>query len=197
MASTRHQRQRQPLASCGGRRLVAIARDFRPAIREKRLPAEVFELPDDQIALFLRHLWATDGCIHVRSGKGSHNAFFATASVGLARDVAALLLRLGIVARLARGPSVWIVTLRGVDSLTRFLNAVGAFGPRVEQADRLRAALNRGPDGAITSTRYPSTCSALSDPKWLRAVSQLGRWLPCAELPTGERPISVSRRQGR
>ena len=30
---------------------------------EKFVPAPVFALPDEQVALFLRHLWATDGCV--------------------------------------------------------------------------------------------------------------------------------------
>ena len=30
---------------------------------EKFVPAPVFGLPDEQVALFLRHLWATDGCV--------------------------------------------------------------------------------------------------------------------------------------
>ncbi len=30
---------------------------------DKFVPAEVFATPNDQVALFLRHLWATDGCI--------------------------------------------------------------------------------------------------------------------------------------
>ena len=30
---------------------------------EKFVPPEVFALPNDQVALFLRHLWATDGSV--------------------------------------------------------------------------------------------------------------------------------------
>src|SRR5690606_28385506 len=62
---------------------------------EKRLPEKVFRLPKPQQALLLRRLWATHGCIHVRTpGKrGSHRVSFATASKGLAEDVAAMLLR--------------------------------------------------------------------------------------------------------
>ena len=30
---------------------------------EKFVPQEVFALPNDQVALFLRHLWATDGSV--------------------------------------------------------------------------------------------------------------------------------------
>src|SRR6185437_9282004 len=69
---------------------------------EKRLPEQVFTLPDDQIALLLRHLWATDGSVIVPPPGVRHapRVYFATCSARLAQDVAALLLRLGIVARL-------------------------------------------------------------------------------------------------
>ncbi|MCI5220938.1 MAG: hypothetical protein D3914_17520, partial [Candidatus Electrothrix sp. LOE2] len=41
-----------------------------------------------------RHLWATDGSIHV--GKEKPRIYFSTASELLIRDVAALLMRFGI-----------------------------------------------------------------------------------------------------
>jgi replicative DNA helicase len=115
---------------------------------EKHLPREVFELPDVQVALLLRHLWATDGTIHVRrkGQRGAHRISFSTCSPLLAADVAALLLRLGIVARTKRVLQagyrpVYEVHVLGVDQQLGFLDRVGAFGPRVEQADRLREAL--------------------------------------------------------
>jgi replicative DNA helicase len=115
---------------------------------EKRIPGAAFRLRDRQIALLLRHLWATDGCIYippvgVRSGA---RAYYATNSAGLAGDVAALLLRLGIVARLktvSRGhhrPSHHVL-ITGSEGLSRFLEVVGAFGPRAAQSVRLNAWL--------------------------------------------------------
>ncbi len=120
---------------------------------EKRLPADVFRLPDVQVATLLRHLWATDGTIWTRvRGKGSHRVQFGTSSQGLARDVAALLLRLGIVARVSttpqrRGRPVWNVLVSGARSQALFLERVGAFGPRATQATRLREALARATPG--------------------------------------------------
>ncbi|MCC6310497.1 MAG: replicative DNA helicase [Trueperaceae bacterium] len=114
--------------------------------REKRLPELVFALPRSQQALLLRHLWATDGCIHVRDRgqKGSHRVFFSTSSRLLAEDVAALLLRLDIVAAI-REPSgtrgAWSVEVSGAEQQRRFLRDVGAHGPREEQAKRLAEAL--------------------------------------------------------
>jgi replicative DNA helicase len=113
---------------------------------EKRLPDAVFRLPKPKQALLLRHLWARDGCIHVRSEKqrGSHRVFFATASGGLAEDVAALLLRFEIVAKL-KAPTgsqrVWTVDVSGSEEQLRFLSDIGAFGLRAAQAERLARAL--------------------------------------------------------
>jgi replicative DNA helicase len=115
---------------------------------EKRLPSEVFRLANEQVALLLRHLWATDGSISPR-GAGSRGAgriYFSTCSVDLSSDVAALLLRLGIVARvrtvLKSGcRPVYTVDVSGSTQQLRFLDKVEAFGPRVAPALSLRAVL--------------------------------------------------------
>jgi replicative DNA helicase len=115
---------------------------------EKRVPAEVFRLKNEQIALFLRHLWATDGTISVRSEgqRGGHAVMYSTNSPGLAQDVLALLLRCGIVARVytvQKGTyrPTHLVTVSGVESQRQFLDCVGAFGPRQQKAELLRQAL--------------------------------------------------------
>jgi replicative DNA helicase len=117
---------------------------------EKRLPPEVFTLPDEQIALLLRHLWATDGSVTLRrpGQKGSARVYFATCSPFLADDVAALLLRLGIVARLrvvhgsGRHP-VHTVDISGTPFQLRFAKVVGGVGPRAEPIERLIASLSQ------------------------------------------------------
>ena len=114
---------------------------------EKRLPRQVFALPDEQLALLLRHLWATDGCIHVRArGRGAHRVYFSTSSVGLAEDVAALLLRVGIVARVRmtaqrNARACYSVEVVGSEHQKIFLHRVGAFGPRAAQAAELATRL--------------------------------------------------------
>jgi replicative DNA helicase len=115
---------------------------------EKRLPGEVFTLANDQVALLLRHLWATDGTISVRrpGSRGSSAVNFSTSSRRLAGDVAALLLRLGIVARIhtvhQRGARpCHVVAVSGAESQRAFLRGVGAFGPRVAPAAALEDAL--------------------------------------------------------
>jgi replicative DNA helicase len=115
---------------------------------EKHLPGAVFSLPDEQIALLLRHMWATDGTISPRKAgaRGGHGVHFTTCSRRLADDVAALLLRLGIVARIATVKTgyqrpVHMVWVSGVESQRLFLDRVGAFGPRRNAATRLSAAI--------------------------------------------------------
>ena len=114
---------------------------------EKRVPECAFRLGNTQIGLLLRHLWATDGTITPRAkGRGDHAVVFSTNSLGLALDVAALLLRLGIVARLQQVQQgkyrpMHIVRVSGGADQQRFLDRVGAFGPRKAGAEKLAAAL--------------------------------------------------------
>lgn len=130
-----------------GRWLKALG-IFGERSHEKRLPEAVFGLANPQLALLLRHLWATDGCISTRraGARGAPRVYFSTASEHLARDVAALLLRFGIVGRIrkavpAKGRPVFSVDVNGVDQQLRFLDQIGAFGPRLAPAQALRAAL--------------------------------------------------------
>jgi replicative DNA helicase len=110
---------------------------------EKRLPPAVFTLSRDRIGLLLRHLWATDGSITLRrTGRGAPRVYFSTCSKGLAYDVAALLQRIEIVARIrvvqpARGRPCYSVDVSGVAAQRRFLDIVGGFGPRAAPAASL------------------------------------------------------------
>jgi replicative DNA helicase len=115
---------------------------------QKQLPTEVFSLANSQIALLLRHLWATDGTISpARPGRrGGHKVSFTTCSRRLAEDVGSLLMRLGIV---SRAHSVKVGHYRPVymvhvsaESQPAFLQEVGAFGPRRESAALLAEALS-------------------------------------------------------
>ncbi len=111
---------------------------------EKRLPPEVFTLADRQIALLLRHLWATDGSVTLRKPgqRGAARVYFATCSQVLANDVAALLLRLGIVASIrcvhaGAGRPMYTVDVSGADAQKQFVSTVGGMGPRAGAVDRL------------------------------------------------------------
>ncbi len=114
---------------------------FNQRSHEKRVPREIFSLPNNQVALFLKHLWATDGCIHTRTG-GSCISYYSTNSRELAFDVASLLQRFGIVGRIGstRKGSYrpqYHVKITGRAQLTTFLHEIGAFGPRIHQTKEL------------------------------------------------------------
>jgi replicative DNA helicase len=122
---------------------------------EKRVPDEAFRLNTDQVATLLRHLWATDGAIYSRKkgAVGSDRVYFSSNSPGLASDVAALLLRLGIVARIREVRQdpyrpAYTVDVSGAIDQARFLETVGGFGPRRAPASRLIRLLE---------TRKPNT----------------------------------------
>jgi len=102
---------------------------------EKRVPDAVFTQPEGEIAHFLRHLWATDGCIRLVRGTSPRAAvYYASSSERLAHDVQALLLRVGIVARVARigqgakGRDQFHVIVSGKPDVLRFADVVGTVG---------------------------------------------------------------------
>ena len=117
---------------------------------EKRIPRDMFRLSNRQTCTLLRHLWATDGSINTRNAnlRGGNRVYFATNSSGLASDVAALLLRLGIVARIRKVDQkpkyrpMFTVDVSGADDQRRFLEKVGAFGPRLNRARQLSRKLS-------------------------------------------------------
>jgi replicative DNA helicase len=110
------------------------------------VPAEIFGLANGQISLFLRHLWATDGCISVKATPSPAAVFFCTCSRRLAGDVAALLLRLGIVSRTRTTAKdgyrpVYSVHVSGAPAQRSFIEKVGSFGPRDAPAMKLATAI--------------------------------------------------------
>lgn len=108
---------------------------------EKRIPDRVFAQSPAGIGVFLRHLWATDGCVQLVSGKRPRPAiFYATSSAQLAWGVQSLLLRLGINARVrpvaqgAKGRDQFHVIVGGQEDVRRFASLVGAVGRQRTEA---------------------------------------------------------------
>lgn len=112
---------------------------------EKRVPAVVFEQPAEAIGCFLRHLWATDGCIWISSDtiKYAPRIYYATSSSPLAYDVQSLLLRLGInaiirtVSQGEKGRDQYHVDVTGKPDMQQFIKLVRAIGRRKIEAIRL------------------------------------------------------------
>ncbi|RBY80985.1 replicative DNA helicase [Geodermatophilus sp. TF02-6] len=109
---------------------------------EKFAPEPVFSLPKKQIALFLRHLWATDGSVTVtKNGRGGR-VYYASTSRELVDDISRLLLRFGISCRIRRTQKSgyrdgWTLDIGGCDDQRRFLNEIGVHGARGTAAERL------------------------------------------------------------
>ena len=126
---------------------------------EKFIPAQIFSLPQNQLALFLHHLWATDGS--VTTGKsGAVRVYYGTTSERLVRELQMLLLRFGIIARLhavgnTYGRPQWTIDVKGVKDQRRFLDVIGVHGARglavVEARRRLEAMTAAGRFDTIPS----------------------------------------------
>ncbi|GAB2464083.1 replicative DNA helicase [Xylanimonas ulmi] len=111
---------------------------------ERFVPTSVFHLPKQQIALFIKHLWATGGSVTVdANGRGGRISYRST-SRPLLDGVARLLLRFGISARVraatgeARNRQGHTLDISGVDDQRRFLQEIGVRGDG-EAAERLLA----------------------------------------------------------
>jgi replicative DNA helicase len=119
---------------------------------EKRIPDVLHSASNAEIAVFLRHLWATDGNVTVPGlgprpgGTTTHMVFYATTSRELADGVMLLLSRFGITGRLktvtkgAYRPGYLVVIADG-PSLRMFCQEIGVHGRRGEIAERLLAEL--------------------------------------------------------
>ena len=102
---------------------------------EKFVPAGIFALPNDQVALFLRHLWATDGSVRWDEKQGAGRIYYASTSRRLADDLQHLLLRLGVQSRIARTRKesyrdCWFLYIEWRDNQRAFLTKVGVHGAR-------------------------------------------------------------------
>ncbi|MBO9556195.1 replicative DNA helicase [Cellulomonas sp.] len=110
---------------------------------EKFVPESVFHLPKEQIALFLRHIWATDGSVTVRADGRGGRIYYASTSRRLVDDLSRLLLRFGISTRVrtatkkAAYRAGYTLDISGADDQRRFLQEIGVHGARGAQADRL------------------------------------------------------------
>ena len=103
----------------------------------KFIPDEVMGQASDRLALFLSHLWATDGSVTLsRNARGPLvRLYYSTSSRRLADDVRLALLRLDIQSRISRVKKAgyrdnWHVRVTGRDNQIRFLEAIGCYGAR-------------------------------------------------------------------
>lgn len=113
---------------------------------EKFIPDWVFSLPKEQVSLFLRNLWATDGCVWLGDEGGQGRIYYASTSRRLVDDVARLLARMNVFARVrttrkGEHRPCYQLHIDGVENQLRFLDEIGVHGARDAQAKRLEEHL--------------------------------------------------------
>ncbi|HVO28975.1 MAG TPA: replicative DNA helicase [Candidatus Paceibacterota bacterium] len=116
---------------------------------DKIIPAAIFRSPNRSAALFLHHLWATDGNIswkRLRNRQPAASIYYSSTSRTLAGQVQHLLLRLGIPS--SEHPSIksgyrpnYQIHVQGSAAQLKFLRMVGCFGARGGIALELMHAL--------------------------------------------------------
>ena len=109
---------------------------------EKFVPDGIFHASKRQIALFIRHIWATDGSVTVNKTGRSGRVYYASTSRRLVDDLSRLLLRFGISTRVRMTRKVgyrpgYTLDISGADSQRRFLQEIGVHGSRGVAAERL------------------------------------------------------------
>ncbi|MCD8514103.1 MAG: hypothetical protein LRY63_13000 [Nitrincola sp.] len=98
---------------------------------EKAIPEVVFELPQQQMALFLNRLFACDGGIYI-SNTGQVRVTYSSASEVLAEQVQHLLLRFGVLAKRREKNHhervQYEIEVLDQTSVKRFCTEIGIFG---------------------------------------------------------------------
>jgi replicative DNA helicase len=141
---------------------------------QKVVPADVFRLSDRQITLFLRHLWATDGCTFLRRrAKGPvGRIYYATSSEVLASQVQHLLNRFEIRSRIKRThkngyADGFHVLVSGKADQLRFAEHIG--GPGGENRERLETLVAR-----LAPLRTSTNVDALPAEVWRQVQARMG-----------------------
>ncbi len=168
--------------------------------RDKEIPAEAFELNNQQLGLLISRMWQGDGHID----QTSRCLFYATASERLAHQIQHLLLRLGILSSIRtvqfpykEGRTGYQVFITGNENLARFSEAVGSqMIPSAKQKTLQGMILEAIPAAAGTKDVVPT---ALIKPLVRSAKEMTGiTWLQLnAETGIAQREFSPTNSNGK
>lgn len=109
---------------------------------EKRVPKTLFNSSKKQVALFIHHIWATDGGIFIRKSRGSSKIHYSSNSIGLIRDLQSLLLRFGIVASINKAQKEdykpnYSLNITGKNNILHFHKCIGIHGSKSKKLEEL------------------------------------------------------------
>lgn len=118
---------------------------------EKEIPNAVFQCNQKKIALFLKHLWATDGNLswkRIPGRKPAGSIYYSTSSRILAEQVQHLLLRLDIQSSLREVPSrkyrtMYHLYIEGANEQLKFISKIGIVGGKAKIVRSLKSALEK------------------------------------------------------
>jgi len=119
---------------------------------KKRIPEKLFQCDKKHIALFLKHLWATDGNLswkHIKGRNPSGNIYYSTSSRIMAEQVQHLLLRLGIQSSLRKVKSkkgyrlMYYIYIEGSENQLKFLYNVGIADKREKIVSNMISKLKK------------------------------------------------------
>jgi replicative DNA helicase len=121
------------LTKCGGKKARS---------NEKTIPNEIFKADIRQVALFIKHLWATDGGVFIRRNKSSHKFHYSSNSFELIKGLRSLLLRFGIqsaVRKTQKGDYLpnYQLSITGKENCLKFANEIGIFGAKAKKVNEL------------------------------------------------------------
>lgn len=114
---------------------------------EKTVPEAIFNSSMRQLALFIHHIWATDGGIFIRKGKGSSKIYYSSNSIQLIQQLQSLLLRFEISASISKGQKEnykpnYVLNITGKDNIAKFHQHIGIHGTKIKTLEDL-VALNK------------------------------------------------------
>jgi len=113
---------------------------------EKTVPSTIFKSNNQQIALFLQHLWSTDGGVYIRKSKGSSKLHYASNSWKLVNGIKSLLLRFSIHCSIQKTTKadykpVYHLNVTGKENILKFAQKIGVFGSKNDKLTELAASL--------------------------------------------------------
>ena len=156
---------------------------------EKTIPEAVHRLKTPQVALFLHHLWATDGLITIRQGKGPEvSCYYASTSREMADGVQRLLLRFEIRSKISTVTKAghrdrYHVDIFGKDDQLRFFTEIGCHGERgdaIPAAVEVLTAVKANPNNGLVPWEITGSDAvieaATSDIHWdqITAIESIG-----------------------
>ncbi|MFH0740066.1 MAG: DnaB-like helicase C-terminal domain-containing protein, partial [bacterium] len=117
---------------------------------EKQIPQKIFSLDNKRLALFLKHLWATDGNISLkplRKEQTQISIYYSSTSYQIAQSVKNLLLKFGIRSKISEKHkgnyrACYMISVYGKEHQLKFLETIGCYGERGKKIPQFIEKLN-------------------------------------------------------